>query len=132
MASVTVALIGGGGKMGTRIANNLAVHSTYRLVCSEKPDAGIARLRERGLEVAAGLETVRCGVPREAARAFMLGHAQAPLAVGLGAISSPFSDAAKVAIGWGTARVIQPGWCSVFEPEQVRAVIHKMLHPEES
>lgn len=282
MTPITVALVGAGGRMGTRIATNLADDNTYRLLCSEKADAGIARLRERGLKVIPGPEAVRqadatvlavpdalmrpvsdellpharagsvvvlldpaaaaaeelllredlnyvvchpchpplfgeqssdaarrdffggiaatqdivialaqgseeaftmaeqlCramyapvvtvhritveqmaileptmaevvaasaavlmgealeeavrrGVPREAARAFMLGHAQIPLAIVFGAISSPFSDAAKVAIGWGTARVIQPGWRSVFEPDQVKAVIYEMLHPEES
>jgi len=73
---------------------------------------------------------VRAGVPREAARAFMLGHAQIPLAIVFGAIQSPFSDAAQIAVRWGTERVIQPGWREVFRPENVRAVIHEMLHPE--
>jgi hypothetical protein len=282
MAPLTVALIGAGGKMGTRIANNLVGAEAYRLVCSEKGEAGTVRLRERGLEVIPGPEAVRqaeaivlavpdasmgpvsdellpqaragslvilldpaaaaagelflrgdldyvvchpchpplfgeqaseearrdffggiaatqdivialaqgreetfamaeqlCrdiyapvaaahrvtveqmalleptmaevvaasaavlmgealeeavrrGVPREAARAFMLGHAQVPLAIVFGALSSPFSDAAKIAIDWGTARLIQPDWRRVFEPDQVQAVVRAMLHPEES
>jgi hypothetical protein len=62
----------------------------------------------------------------------MLGHAQVPLAIVFGALSSPFSDAAKIAIDWGTARLIQPDWRRVFEPDQVQAVVRAMLHPEES
>jgi len=77
-------------------------------------------------------EAVRAGVPREAARAFMLGHAQIPLAIVFGAIGSPFSDAAQIAVRWGTERIIRPDWQRVFEPANVRAVIHAMLHPEDA
>jgi hypothetical protein len=75
-------------------------------------------------------EAVKAGVPREAATAFMLGHAQIPLAIAFGVIDSPFSDAAQIAIRWGTERIIRPDWRTVFEPAQVRAAIHEMLHPE--
>jgi hypothetical protein len=75
-------------------------------------------------------EAVKAGVPREAATAFMLGHAQVPLAIAFGLIDSPFSDAAQIAIRWGTERVIRPDWRKVFEPQSVKAVIHEMLHPE--
>ena len=75
-------------------------------------------------------EAVKAGVPEPAARAFMLGHAQIPLAIVFGAIDSPFSDAAQVAVRWGTERVVQPDWRRVFEPESVREVIDRMLHPE--
>jgi len=75
-------------------------------------------------------EAVRAGVPREAAEAFMLGHAQIALAIAFGAIGSPFSDAAKVAIRWGTEQCFRPDWRKVFEPEKIRAVIREMLHPK--
>ena len=75
-------------------------------------------------------EAVRRGVPREAATAFMLGHAQVPLAIVFGAVSSPFSDAAKIAIAYGQEALWQPDWRKVFEPERIREVIHRMLHPE--
>ena len=280
MTPTCVALIGAGGKMGTRIVNNLAGAEAYRLLCSEKAEANIARLRARGLEVVPGPEAVaqadlvvlavpdaamhavseellpharagstailldpaaaaagellpradlnyvvchpchpplfgdqpseearrdffggiaatqdiviallqgsekafaaaealcramyapvaaahritveqmaileptmaevvaasaavlmgealeeavRRGVPREAARAFMLGHAQIPLAIVFGAVAATFSDAAQVAIRWGTEQVIRPDWRRVFEPDQVRAAIREMLHPE--
>ncbi|MDH7601718.1 MAG: phosphogluconate dehydrogenase C-terminal domain-containing protein [Armatimonadota bacterium] len=72
-------------------------------------------------------EAIKAGVPREAAYTFMMGHAQIALAIAFGAISSPFSDAAKVAIRWGTERIINPNWRCVFEPDQIRAVIREML-----
>ncbi len=77
-------------------------------------------------------EAVKAGVPREAARSFMMGHAQIALAIAFGAIGSPFSDAAKVAIRWGNEMVYKPDWRAVFEPERIRAVIKEMLNPEES
>jgi ketol-acid reductoisomerase len=76
-------------------------------------------------------EAVKAGVPREAATAFMLGHVQIALAIVFGAISSPFSDAANIAIRWGTERVVRSDWRRVFEPDQVTAVIKEMLHPEQ-
>lgn len=76
-------------------------------------------------------EAVRRGVPRPAATAFMMGHAQIPLAIVFGAIGSPFSDAAKIAIDYGRRHLLRDDWRKVFEPEQVRACIQEMLHPEE-
>jgi len=76
-------------------------------------------------------EAIKAGVPREAAHAFMMGHAQIALAIAFEAVSSPFSDAAKVAIRWGTERIINPNWRSVFQPEHIRAVIREMLRPNQ-
>jgi len=76
-------------------------------------------------------EAVKAGVPRPAAEAFMMGHAQIPLAIVFGEIKSPFSDACKIAIRWGTERIIKPDWRQVFRPDQVKAAVHAMLHPEE-
>jgi len=45
-----VAIIGAGGKMGTRVVNNL-IREPYSLLFSEKGAAGITRLQERGLAV---------------------------------------------------------------------------------
>jgi D-apionate oxidoisomerase len=87
--------------------------------------ASAAALMREALEAA-----VEAGVPREAATAFMLGHIQVPLGIYFGAIPSPLSEAAKVAVRWGTERVIQPDWRRVFAPEEVKAVIREMLHPE--
>lgn len=77
-------------------------------------------------------EAVARGVPRAAAESFMLGHAQVPLAILFGVIQAQFSDAARIAIAWGTERIVQPDWRRVFEPDQVQAAIHAMLHPEAS
>lgn len=76
-------------------------------------------------------EAIKAGVPEAAARSFMMGHAQIPLAIVFGAIDSPFSDAAKIAIKCGQEMIYKEDWRKVFEPDQVKAVIHRMLHPEE-
>ena len=70
------------------------------------------------------------GVPREAAEAFMAGHAQIAMAIAFGIEKAPFSDAAKIAIQWGMDEIIQPTWKRVFEPETLRRAIRVMLHPE--
>ncbi|MEM2841950.1 MAG: phosphogluconate dehydrogenase C-terminal domain-containing protein [Thermoproteota archaeon] len=74
-------------------------------------------------------EVMRRGVPEEAARAFILGHTQIPLAIVFGKVSSPFSDAAKIAIRHGYEKVFRREWKEVFKPEIIREVIHDMLHP---
>jgi hypothetical protein len=68
------------------------------------------------------------GVPAAAAEAFMAGHARIALAIAFGAEKAPFSDAAKIAISWGTEKIIRPDWKQVFEPEVLREAIHAMLH----
>jgi len=75
-------------------------------------------------------EAVRRGVPREAARAFLLGHVQVPLAIVLGATDAPFSDAAKIAVAYGQEMIYRPDWRQEFDPERVREAIQRMLHPE--
>src|SRR4051812_11773673 len=47
----TIALLGAGGKMGCRIADNLRHHPEYRTRYVEIGAAGQERLRQRGLEV---------------------------------------------------------------------------------
>jgi D-apionate oxidoisomerase len=76
-------------------------------------------------------EAIKAGVPREAATSFMLGHAQIPLAIAFGAIGSPFSDAAKIAIRYGQENIYKSDWRKVFEPERIQECIHRMLHPEQ-
>jgi hypothetical protein len=84
--------------------------------------ATAATLMKESLDVA-----IAKGVPPEAARAFMAGHARIALAIVFGAEKSPFSDAAQVAIGWGIEHVIRPDWKCVFEPETLKHVIDLML-----
>jgi len=75
-------------------------------------------------------ETVKRGVPEEAARAFLLGHIQIPLAIVFNN-TNPFSDAAQIAIKYGKENIFKPDWKKVFEPEYVREALRQMLHPEE-
>ena len=71
---------------------------------------------------------VDAGVPREAAEAFMAGHARIALAIAFGAEKSPFSDAAQVAIRWGTRELIDPNWKRVFRREVLSEAIRTMIH----
>jgi hypothetical protein len=86
--------------------------------------AAAAVLMRQALE-----EAVRQGVPESAARAFLLGHTQIPLAIAFGKVSSPFSDAAKIAIEVGFERVIRPDWRKVFDRDVLRETVRRMLHP---
>jgi pyrroline-5-carboxylate reductase len=70
---------------------------------------------------------VEKGVPEEAARAFMAGHARIAMAITFGAEKSPFSDAAKIAIEFGMKEVIRSDWKKVFEPKVLREAIEVML-----
>jgi len=72
---------------------------------------------------------IDCGVPREAAESFMLGHINIALAITFGAIDADFSDACKVAINVGKEWVFQSDWRKVFKPEMVQKAIDLMLHP---
>lgn len=92
---------------------------------SELVVATAAALMKASLDVA-----VESGVPAGAAKAFIAGHARIAMAIVFGAESSPFSDAAKIAIRWGMKEVVQPDWKKVFEPEVLRAAIHVMLEDE--
>jgi len=75
-------------------------------------------------------EAVRRGVPREAARDFMLGHLNISLAIVFGEAGNPFSDACQIAIEYGKKAVIRDEWRSLFDPDSVRGQIDIMLHPE--
>jgi hypothetical protein len=86
--------------------------------------ASAATLMKQALEAA-----VEAGAPRDAAEAFMAGHAQIALAIVFGAEPSPFSDAAQVAIRWGSKRIFAPDWRNVFQPAELRAAIQEMIHP---
>jgi len=72
-------------------------------------------------------ESVRLGVPRPAAEAFLLGHIQIPLAIALKS-SNPFSDAAMIAVDYGKRHILKDDWKKVFEPEYIEDVLQEMLH----
>lgn len=65
-------------------------------------------------------EAIRRGVPPDAARDFLLGHVNIPLAIVFGEIGSPFSDGAKLIIEHGRRLLFKPDWKRVFEPESVK------------
>jgi hypothetical protein len=67
------------------------------------------------------------GVPREAAEAFTAGHARIAMAIAFGAEPSPFSDAAKLAIQWGTAQYIRPEWKRIYDREVLEAAVRAIL-----
>jgi len=90
---------------------------------SEIITATAATLMKESLDMA-----IEKGVPAEAARAFMAGHAQIAMAIVFGAEKSPFSDAAQIAVRWGMKEVIRTDWKRVFEPETLLPVINLMLN----
>jgi hypothetical protein len=55
----TIALFGAAGKIGTRIANGLKNSPDYRLLYLEAGEAGLTRLRERGLEPSTQEDAIR-------------------------------------------------------------------------
>jgi D-apionate oxidoisomerase len=74
-------------------------------------------------------EAVRRGVPRDAAEAFMAGHAQIAMAIAFGAEPSPFSDAAQLAVKWGTDHYINPAWRQVYDGDVLAGAIRDILKP---
>jgi len=72
-------------------------------------------------------EAVRRGVPEEAARDFLLGHVNIPLAIVFGEIDWQFSAGARMAIEEGKKRIFQPDWKKVFEPEELRASVERIV-----
>jgi D-apionate oxidoisomerase len=87
--------------------------------------AAAATLMRASLDAA-----IEKGVPRDAAYAFMAGHARIAMAIVFGAEKSPFSDACKIAIQWGTREIIRPDWRKVFERGPLVDAISEMLQTE--
>ncbi len=71
-------------------------------------------------------EVVARGVPREAARDFLLGHLNILGAVTFGEINGVFSDACNKAITFGKPVLMQPDWKRVFEPVEISASIQRI------
>lgn len=72
-------------------------------------------------------EAIRRGVPAEAARDFMMGHVNIPLAIVFGEVDSPFSDGAKLIIEHGRREIFREDWKKVFEPESVRDQVRAIV-----
>ncbi len=71
-------------------------------------------------------EVVRRGVPREAARDFLLGHMNIEIAVLFDEIDGVFSDAANKAIANATPKIFQSDWLRVLEPEEIADSIRRI------
>lgn len=72
-------------------------------------------------------EAIARGVPPEAARDFLMGHINIPLAIVFGEVSSPFSDGAKLIIEHGKRYLFKPDWKRIFEPEMVKAQVDAIV-----
>lgn len=66
------------------------------------------------------------GVPRDAARDFLLGHMNILGAVIFGQIPGAFSDACNKAIANGKPRLLQPDWLDVFERDEITESIRRI------
>jgi len=71
-------------------------------------------------------ETVRRGVPAEAARDFLLGHMNILGAVIFNEIPGAFSDACNKAIEFGKPRLMQSDWIKVFDREEIADSIRRI------
>lgn len=71
-------------------------------------------------------EVVARGVPREAARDFLLGHMNVLGAVIFGEVDGVFSDACNKAIEFGKPVLMRDDWRRVFEPDEIAASIRRI------
>ena len=71
-------------------------------------------------------EVVRRGVPKEAARDFLLGHMNILGAVIFDEIDGVFSDACNKAITFGKPMLMRDDWKRVFEPDEIAASIQRI------
>lgn len=71
-------------------------------------------------------ECVRRGVPKEAARDFLLGHMNVLGAVIFEETPGVFSDACNKAIEFGKPALMKDDWKRVFEPEEIAASIRRI------
>jgi D-apionate oxidoisomerase len=71
-------------------------------------------------------EVIARGVPREAARDFLLGHMNVMGAVLFKEIDGVFSDACNKAIQFGKPVLMRDDWKRIFEPEEIAASIQRI------
>ena len=64
-------------------------------------------------------EAVRCGVPAQVARDFVLGHMNVFVGILFGYVDAQVSDGARSAAERAKQRFFSPDWKKVFEPENV-------------
>lgn len=71
-------------------------------------------------------EVVARGVPRDAARDFLLGHMTILAAVIFGEIPGAFSDACNKAITFGKPRLLRDDWKKVFDHDEIAESIQRI------
>ena len=71
-------------------------------------------------------ETIRRGVPKEAARDFLLGHMNILAAVTFDEINGQFSDACNKAIIFGKETILKPDWLRLFESEEIKDSVKRI------
>ena len=71
-------------------------------------------------------ECVACGVPKEAARDFLLGHMNVLGAVIFEEVDGVFSDACNKAIEFGKPMLMRDDWKRVFEPQEIAESIRRI------
>jgi hypothetical protein len=71
-------------------------------------------------------EVVARGVPREAARDFLLGHMNELGAVIFKEVDGVFSDACNKAIQFGKPALMKDDWKRVFEPREIAESIRRI------
>jgi predicted component of type VI protein secretion system len=71
-------------------------------------------------------EVVARGVPKAAARAFLLGHMNILSAVIFEEIEGSFSDACYKAIKYGKPDLIKPDWKKVFDADTLAQSIRRI------
>ncbi len=71
-------------------------------------------------------EVVRRGVPREAARDFLLGHMNILAAVIFNEVPGAFSDACNKAIEFGKPRLMRDDWLGIFDPAEIADSIDRI------
>jgi D-apionate oxidoisomerase len=71
-------------------------------------------------------EAIARGVPREAARDFLIGHMNILAAVTFKEIDGVFSEACNKAIVFGKETILKPDWKRLFEPDEIRASVRRI------
>lgn len=71
-------------------------------------------------------EAIARGVPREAARDFLLGHMNILAAVTFEQVQGVFSDACNKAIVFGKDTILKPDWKRLFEPDEIAASVRRI------
>lgn len=72
-------------------------------------------------------EVIRCGVPPEAARDFMMGHLNAIIGIVFGYIDAEVSDGAKLMMERAKKQIFQPNWKDVFKAENVMEQVEAII-----